>query len=122
MNLDTDPRTIASRLSVGQRRTIKALDRDSCILGRAGHQPPRSHGSPRIRPQLARSVRAGGAAVTAPKRYEALIDRHARRRDEIARLDAVSRSRALTEQESVRLGHLIYRDRYVAHRKERRMS
>ena len=60
--------------------------------------------------------------MTAPKKYESLIDRHARRRDEIARLDAVSRSRALTEQESVRLGHLIYRDRYVAHRKERRMS
>lgn len=30
---DTDPRTIASRLSVGQQRTIKALDLGYCILG-----------------------------------------------------------------------------------------
>jgi hypothetical protein len=30
---DRDPRTIASRLSVGQRLTIKALDGGYCILG-----------------------------------------------------------------------------------------
>jgi hypothetical protein len=60
--------------------------------------------------------------VTAPKPYEALIDRQATRRAEIKRLDAVSRARALTEQESIRLQHLIYRDQYVAFRKERRRS
>lgn len=60
--------------------------------------------------------------MTPRKPRETLVDRHAHRRNEIARLDAVSRARALTEQESVRLGHLIYRDRYVAHRKERRTS
>lgn len=31
--IDTDPRTIASRLSVGQRRTVKALDGNYCVPG-----------------------------------------------------------------------------------------
>jgi hypothetical protein len=57
-----------------------------------------------------------------PKRYLPVVDRHALRREEIARLDATSRIRALTEQESLRLQHLIYRDQYVAFRKERRKS
>ena len=48
--------------------------------------------------------------------------RNALRREEISRLDAISRERALTEQESIRLQHLIYRDRYVVFRKERRTS
>lgn len=57
-----------------------------------------------------------------PQAYRRVVDRHACRREEIARLDATSRERALTEQESIRLQHLIYRDRYVAFRKERRTS
>jgi hypothetical protein len=56
------------------------------------------------------------------KRYRPVIDRHAARRDEIARLDAVSRTRALTDGESRRLQELLYRDSYAAHRNERRTS
>ncbi|WP_230781545.1 hypothetical protein [Sphingomonas sp. Leaf37] len=60
--------------------------------------------------------------MTAPKRYEALIDRHAPRRKEIARLDAISRERALTDDESRRLEQLLYRERYVEFRQERRAA
>lgn len=46
-----------------------------------------------------------------------LIDRGAVRRSEIDRLDATSRTRALTEQESRRLEGLLYRDRYASFRR-----
>ncbi len=49
---DTDPRTIASRLSVGQRRTIKALDRDFCILGCAEAAAKRLERNVPARPAL----------------------------------------------------------------------
>ena len=51
--------------------------------------------------------------------YKPVIDRHAVRRDEIARLDALSRTRALTDAESIRLQKLLYRDLYASFRKER---
>lgn len=52
VGLDTDPRTIASRLSVGQRRTIKALDRDYCILGCASAAAKRLERNVPARPAL----------------------------------------------------------------------
>lgn len=51
-----------------------------------------------------------------------VIDRHALRRDEIARLDATSRERALTDRESVRLERLLYRDLYAPFRQQRRAA
>lgn len=62
------------------------------------------------------------ASQRPPAPYRPVIDRNALRREEIGRLDAISRERALTEQESIRLQHLIYRDRYVVFRKERGTS
>ncbi|WP_018250807.1 hypothetical protein [Sphingomonas melonis] len=52
--------------------------------------------------------------------YRPVIDRIALRGEEIARIDAISRTRALTEAESIRLQNLLYRERYDAHRARRR--
>ena len=47
-----------------------------------------------------------------------LVDRSALRRAEIQRLDATSRTRALTERESRRLESLLYRDTYASYRRK----
>ena len=47
-----------------------------------------------------------------------LVDRGALRRAEIDRLDATSRTRALTERESLRLESLLYRDDYAPFRRK----
>lgn len=52
----------------------------------------------------------------------ATVDRNALRREQIERLDAISRTRALTDWESRRLEALIYRDRYQTFRKRRRAA
>jgi hypothetical protein len=54
--------------------------------------------------------------------YKPLIDRNELRREEIAQIDATSRTRALTEWESHRLEQLLYRERYSAHRKQVRRA
>nr|WP_314469801.1 hypothetical protein [uncultured Sphingomonas sp.] len=48
-----------------------------------------------------------------------LVDRDALRRAEIERIDALSRTRALTEPESRRLQSLIYLDSYAPIRRKR---
>jgi hypothetical protein len=56
-NLEADPRTIASRLSVGQRRTVQALDEDYCILGCAAASAKRLERNVPARPALVVSRR-----------------------------------------------------------------
>ena len=51
-----------------------------------------------------------------------LNDALATTREQIARLDALSRERALTDRESRRLGTLLYRERYELHRPGRRAA
>jgi hypothetical protein len=54
--------------------------------------------------------------------YKPLIDRNALRREEIAQIDAISRTRALTEWEGHRLEQLLYRERYAEHRQHARRA
>lgn len=50
--IDTDPRTIASRLSAGQRRTVKALDGDYCVPGCGANAAKRLERNVPARPAL----------------------------------------------------------------------
>lgn len=56
-DLNVDPRTIASRLSAGQRLTVKALDAEYCILGCAEASAKRLERNVTARPALVISRR-----------------------------------------------------------------